>query len=102
MLAEIEERERSTVGIAQTRQRLERARRVEPLIGCRLDERRIVALLVQLVMMKAVLFAASAQDLAVQRGKQPRLDLRPVAQLMTFVGPDREGLLGHVTRFRFA
>jgi hypothetical protein len=41
------------------------------------------------------------QELPVQDGKQPRLDLAAIAQLMAFGRPDIECLLGQIARVGF-
>jgi len=79
MLAEIEERERSAVGFAQAFQRLDGALRVEPSLGRLFDERQAAVLLVKSVEAHGVWFASRPQAFAVQRGEQPRLDLRRIA-----------------------
>src|SRR5258705_4386560 len=101
MFAEVEERERSMVCLAQSLQRLEYAGRIEPLLGCLLDERQFAVLVIEFGVATPSLFAPGPQEFAVQRGEQPRLDLRLVAQLMALGGPDRESLLGHIARIGF-
>ena len=41
------------------------------------------------------------EERAVERREQPRLDLRDVAQLMSFLRPDVECLLGQIRRVGF-
>ena len=49
-------------------------------------------------MWKTLRSFADLEELPVQDGKQPRLDLAPIPQLVAFGRPDVECLLGKIAR----
>ena len=67
----------------------------------RVKSRQLLRDLLQLMVGKPGLPSPRFKERAVQRREQPRLDLRPVAQLMSFRRPDVERVLGQIPRVGF-
>jgi hypothetical protein len=65
------------------------------------NNRQFVRDLIQILVGKPHLPSACVEESAVQRREQPGLDLGNVAQLMSLLGPDVEGLLGQIPGIRF-